>query len=194
MGIQERRQREIAAQIKNTLQAARDLARREGWPKVSIRKIANAIEYTPPVIYEHFESREAILVELEKQGFEQLKQQLEEAHAREQEAEHQLMAMSLAYWRFAFSQHDLYQVMFNLEGNQTATYSLQSMREAGEVVTSTLKALNPFPTKTDSLFFGWWSMLHGFVSLRMCGQVPVSQLKWEQHLEENVKRFIQSIQ
>ncbi|RMG31880.1 MAG: TetR/AcrR family transcriptional regulator [Bacteroidetes bacterium] len=193
MGIQERRQREISAQIASILQAARNLARRDGWPKVSIRKIAAAIEYTPPVIYEHFASRDAILVELEKRGFELLKGKLERAAEAEPAPEKQLMSLSLAYWRFALNDSDLYQLMFNLEGNKSSVYSLQSLREAGQPVADCLRRLNPFPTEADPLFFNWWALVHGFVSLYMSGQVPVSQVKFEQHYEAAIRRFLKAV-
>lgn len=189
----ERRQREIAAHISSILQATRDMAKREGWLKVSIRKIAKAIEYTPPVIYEHFKSREAILIELEKRGFEQLKEDLEAAQGRETDPEHQLMAMSLAYWRFAFTHAELYQVMFNLEGNQTSPYSPISIKETGEIVVKTIKQLNPFPTETESLFMSWWAMLHGYVSMYMSGQLPNMKPKLEKYLEDAVRRFIKGM-
>lgn len=193
MGIQERRQREITTQIASILQASRDLARKDGWLKVSIRKIAAAIEYTPPVIYEHFKSREAILIELEKEGFEQLKTKLEAAYKSEQKAENQLLAMSLAYWRFAFTHSDLYQLMFNLEGNQSATYSTVSLKESGEAVIASIKAINPFETETEMLFFNWWAIVHGYVSIYMCGQLPGMKQKLEKHFEASIRRFIKGI-
>ena len=44
------------------------------WPKrkdgpLSMRKIADAIEYSAPVVYDHFENKEAILFEISLQGF-----------------------------------------------------------------------------------------------------------------------------
>ncbi|MEL6805067.1 MAG: helix-turn-helix domain-containing protein, partial [Bacteroidota bacterium] len=63
--IRERREKEKAAQTNSILRAARKIAVAEGWTKVSIRKISKEIAYTPPVIYEHFKNKEAILIELE---------------------------------------------------------------------------------------------------------------------------------
>ena len=34
-----------------------------------MRKIADAIEYSAPVVYDHFENKEAILFEISLQGF-----------------------------------------------------------------------------------------------------------------------------
>ena len=54
MGIIERKARHNHAVKNGILQAARRIAIEDGWRKVSIRKIAKLIEYSPPVIYQHF--------------------------------------------------------------------------------------------------------------------------------------------
>ena len=68
MGVHERRQREKESVRANILQAAFNLAKTEGWA-LSMRKIADAIEYSAPVVYDHFENKEAILFEISLQGF-----------------------------------------------------------------------------------------------------------------------------
>jgi AcrR family transcriptional regulator len=40
------------------------LAKTEGWASLSMRKIADAIEYSAPVVYDYFENKEAILYEI----------------------------------------------------------------------------------------------------------------------------------
>jgi AcrR family transcriptional regulator len=40
--------------------AARIIAEREGWDAVTIRRLASEIEYSQPVLYSHFEHRDAI--------------------------------------------------------------------------------------------------------------------------------------
>jgi AcrR family transcriptional regulator len=64
MGLHERRQREKESIRANILQAAFTLAKTEGWGSLSIRKIADAIEYSAPVVYDYFENKEAILFEI----------------------------------------------------------------------------------------------------------------------------------
>ena len=66
MGIKERRDRERQELKQAILEAAREIAAREGWQAVTIRKVADRIEYSPPTIYEHFANKEAILIELEE--------------------------------------------------------------------------------------------------------------------------------
>jgi len=56
---QELRQRIIAA--------TKNIAFKEGgWQGVTIRKVAEQIEYSPPTIYEYFENKDALLCQLLK--------------------------------------------------------------------------------------------------------------------------------
>ncbi|OPX11308.1 helix-turn-helix domain-containing protein, partial [Gordonia sp. i37] len=54
MGTQDRRARERAERRDRVVEAARDLAERDGWSAVTTRRLADEIEYTPPVLYQHF--------------------------------------------------------------------------------------------------------------------------------------------
>jgi len=51
------------------LTTAWQMVKEEGWQSLSIRRIAEAIEYSAPVIYDHFENKEAILAEFVNEGF-----------------------------------------------------------------------------------------------------------------------------
>ena len=53
----------------NILDAALKIVKEEGWQALSMRKIADMIEYTAPIIYEYFANKEAILLELTRKGF-----------------------------------------------------------------------------------------------------------------------------
>jgi len=64
MGIQERREREREELRTRILDAARELFVTEGIERVSMRRIAERIEYSPTAIYGHFKDKEALLQEL----------------------------------------------------------------------------------------------------------------------------------
>ena len=53
----------------NILDASLKIVKEEGWAALSMRKIADVIEYTAPIIYEYFSNKEAILLELTRKGF-----------------------------------------------------------------------------------------------------------------------------
>ncbi|MEL6673968.1 MAG: TetR/AcrR family transcriptional regulator [Bacteroidota bacterium] len=188
-----RRQREIEMVKADVLQAARDLAIREGWTKVSIRKIADIIQFTPPVIYQHFKNKEAILIELELSGFRQLQYALEEARESQSDPKEQLQAITAVYWDWAFHHAELYHVMFNLDGVRSTPPSTKSLRNAGACVVESLRQMSLFSTDMDELFFHWWALVHGYVSLVMSGQAPGMNTKMKTYLLDSVKRFSQTL-
>ncbi len=61
MGVQERRAREKKELRQEILDAARDLFVREGFENVSMRKIAEKIEYSPTTIYLYFQDKADLL-------------------------------------------------------------------------------------------------------------------------------------
>src|ERR1044071_5511951 len=61
MGVQERREREKKELRQEILDAARDLFVREGFENVSMRKIAEKIEYSPTTIYLYFKDKADLL-------------------------------------------------------------------------------------------------------------------------------------
>ena len=68
MGVKERQERERASTARAILDAARELFVAEGYPNVSIRKIAEKIEYSPAAIYSYFPSKDDIFLALAEEG------------------------------------------------------------------------------------------------------------------------------
>jgi AcrR family transcriptional regulator len=69
MGIKERQERDREAVRRSILDAARDLFVTEGYENVSIRKIAERIEYSPAAIYGYFPCKDDIFFALAEEGF-----------------------------------------------------------------------------------------------------------------------------
>ncbi|SRR6266853_1334398 len=69
MGIKERQERDREAVRGSILDAARELFVSEGYRNVSIRKIAEKIEYSPAAIYGYFPSKDDIFYALAEDGF-----------------------------------------------------------------------------------------------------------------------------
>jgi AcrR family transcriptional regulator len=69
MGIKERQERDREAVCRAILDAARELFVAEGYGNVSIRKIAERIEYSPAAIYGYFPSKDDIFYALAEEGF-----------------------------------------------------------------------------------------------------------------------------
>ena len=62
MGIKERQERDRETVRRSILEAARDLFVSEGYQNVSLRKIADRIEYSPAAIYGYFPSKDDLSV------------------------------------------------------------------------------------------------------------------------------------
>ena len=69
MGIKERHVRDRETVRRAILDAARELFVAEGFQNVSIRKIAERIEYSPAAIYGYFPSKDDIFFALAEEGF-----------------------------------------------------------------------------------------------------------------------------
>src|SRR5580658_2548423 len=102
MGITDRKLRQKEEVRSMILDTAWQMVLTEGWHSFSIRKVADAIEYSVPVIYSHFENKDAILLEFNRRGFQLLTAALEHAKAGQPEPANQIRAMGRAYWKFAF--------------------------------------------------------------------------------------------
>ena len=72
MTKQERRARERAQRRQVIVGAARELAEAEGWESVTTRRLADRIEYSQPVLYSHFEGKDAIVSAVALEGFGEL--------------------------------------------------------------------------------------------------------------------------
>ena len=198
MGIAERKQRQREEVRASILTAAWQIVETEGWQSLSIRKIADAIEYSAPVIYDHFENKEAIMLEFTKRGFALLNQDLESAQSRFSHPDQQVEAMAYAYWNFAFQNKEYYQLMYGLgmpgcetvkqisELQQFSNLLLEPLRNL--IAKSANPQVDPF-LKLHTL----WSTLHGLISINMMGGESRNNELNNMVLADFIKGFIAGI-
>ena len=155
------------------LNAAWTIASEEGWHALSMRRIAEAIDYTAPIIYGYFENKEAILMEFTRRGFEMLTREVRAARDRFADPAAQLEAMWLAYWDFAFSNQAYYQLMFGVEvdccGMEKS--SPEQGETASELIDDVLRALIARSKDPGAdpcrRFYTFWAVVHGLISLNI---------------------------
>jgi len=166
-----RRERQRQENREGILKAALTIAEREGWPAVTIRRIADEIEYTSPIIYQHFSNKEAALQVLMEQGYKALERTMSESRQTEDPTQ-RLLDMGQAYLRFARNNPRIYELMNGLGG---VSFDPQVRVAAAEgVVTLTMEAIQTWAdarnaSLTDILAASEtaWGVLHGMVSLGM---------------------------
>jgi AcrR family transcriptional regulator len=72
MGTKERKEREKDEHRELILNAASEIIAKEGLEKLSIRKIAAKIEYSPAIIYHYFHDKEEIINTIMKKSYEKI--------------------------------------------------------------------------------------------------------------------------
>ena len=172
MGSKERILRLKEETRANIIEAALQIVKEDGWQALSMRKIADKIEYTAPIIYEYFANKEGILLELTRRGNALLVKDFKEARAIHDTPEKQLAAMWMAYWDFAFTHKELYQLMFGVDMICCEMTNSMPEAEAGRrMVWETIASIMVDPNPSDEIicrkYYTFWSVIHGLISINL---------------------------
>ena len=159
----------------NILGASLEIVKEEGWSALSMRKIADKIEYTAPIIYEYFSNKDAILQELTRMGYVKLAAKMEEANAKFTDPAEQLEAMWMAYWNFAFAEKELYQVMYGVEANCCVMgNACNDVKAPSKMLWNKIEEIVPEEKRTEEYvgtkYYTFWSVVHGLISINLTRQ------------------------
>jgi AcrR family transcriptional regulator len=158
--------------LKNLILAtAWQMVKEEGWQSLSIRKIADAINYSVPIIYDHFENKEAIVLEFAKDGFQLLSKRIMKAKEKSDDPAEQLKAIADAYWKFACRNKEYYQLMYGV-GMQGCEIEkcFPERKDFRNLVMSPIISIIKTGKNSNVdpclKYFTFWSILHGLVSIK----------------------------
>jgi len=198
MGIRERREREKQGLRQNILAAALEIAAHEGWQAVTMRKVAELIEYSPPTIYEYFDSKDAILQGLVHEGFSKMVAQMRTALTTADPQE-RLVQLGCAYTLFAWDNPELYQVMHNLAG--AACHHAgppPELREIGGIMHDSLLAAFPhYQGHTAALEAALdihRATMHGLVALMLDNRLPGGRERLAALVEQASRGWLLNLQ
>ncbi|TWP48421.1 TetR/AcrR family transcriptional regulator [Lentzea tibetensis] len=166
MSTRDRRERERAEREQLIIDVAQDLAEAEGWDAVTTRRLAERVEYSQPVLYSHFTSKDAIVRAVALRGFGMLADELHAARTSYPKTMDSLRAVADAYLRFAKARPALYEAMFVRDvaiAFGTDDAPPEPRAAFGEIVA----ALEPvaIPSALETYAEVFWSALHGTASL-----------------------------
>ena len=170
MSIAERKGRERAAREHRIVAAARLVAESEGWGAVTIRRLADKIEYSQPVLYSHFENKDAIVAAVAVDGFGELAAALQQAARVSADHRTALCNVANAYLGFACEHPALYEAMFTMPtGLHFASADTKPELKAAFVALAAVVAPsgddNELATETI------WATLHGLAELERSGRI-----------------------
>mgnify|MGYP006314896345 CR=1 FL=1 len=182
---QRRRDRERAEARRAILNAAREIARREGWDAVTMRRLAEEIEYSANFAYRYFAGRDDILLALVRDGFTQLRDEVaaaaqptkpssEPAAGRKASGDEgaAVRRAGHAYLDFALADPDLYQLMYSLGGVRVPVTDTWTEGQAiGDIFIGLLAAAGDARPEEDVLQL--WATAHGLIALQVVGRVDV---------------------
>jgi AcrR family transcriptional regulator len=174
LGPKERREREREEIRTRILDAARELFANEGVESVTMRRIADRIEYSPTAIYFHFRDKEALLAELCDCDFRSFAHGFVEI-ARIADPVERLRAAGQAYVSFGLSNPSHYRLMFMTPKTTEASTIAKGNPEEDSYaflrgIVAELMAQGRFRediTDVDLAAQVMWSAMHGLVSLEI---------------------------
>ncbi|PTT01856.1 TetR family transcriptional regulator [Pedobacter sp. HMWF019] len=172
MSSKDRIQRLRETNRRNIIKVASQIVKTSGLNALSMRKIADKIDYTAPMIYSYFPDKDALIGELTRTGFLALKNRILLARNVSEEPIFQIEAMWMAYWRFAFEEKELYQAMFGVEMPAgkipTGIITLQVL--FSEVIIKLNSDAEKPDENTYLSFYRYWSAIHGLIAINLICQ------------------------
>ena len=176
MGVKERKQRERSEVRERILEAALEFFATEGHEGVTMRALADAIEYTPPVIYSHFQDKDAIIRELCNRQLRVLAKAFGPISAVPDPVE-RLRGIGRAYVDFALEHPSHFRFMFltahpfppdaddNLHRGDPQEDAYAFLKHTVEAAIAS-RQLRPEYTDAEELTQMCWAAAHGVVALQ----------------------------
>lgn len=174
MGTKERRKREKEALRQEILDAARALFVTEGYENVSMRRIAEKIEYSPTTIYLYFRDKGDLLYQICEETFAGLVTALERIRKKQDDPLAGLREGCRAYVQFGLRHPDHYRLTFmfpawELSTQDHYTYAGSMGQRAfsylEEGVAECMKQGKLRKTDVPATAQAIWAAIHGVTSL-----------------------------
>jgi AcrR family transcriptional regulator len=179
MGSSERKERQKAELQQRILRAAREIVIRDGFAALTMRKIADVIEYAPGTIYLYFENRDEIAKQLCLQGYQELLDCLKPTAAIADPRD-RLRTMAASYVHVGLTNTATYRLIF-MEDPKFTNVALSEVPIDGSggagtqsfqllvTIFDDMKAnrsllIDANSTRLAEIF---WTSLHGILSLKL---------------------------
>jgi AcrR family transcriptional regulator len=155
------------------LDVSREILLSQGFAGLTMRRVAEAIDYSPAAIYLHFQSREQIAQELCFAGLRRLYERLQSVTAKDPAT--RLSGYARAYLEYSQSDPETYRLIFMADSQLTKAVFTHRDSGGGEAALRLIvAAFTELPTgskktcaKPSELAELFWASLHGLASLRI---------------------------
>lgn len=196
MGSAERKERDKQEMKELILSAAKKLFIKEGFSNVTIRRIADEIEYSPATVYLYFKDKNSILYALQAVGFQELFGRMKVLEAIKNPAE-KLRASGRVYIDFALENPELYDLMFIMMAPMDADecedewkLGMSSYEVLQKIVQQNVDEGYLKTKDAQVACFALWSMVHGAVSIFIRNRAPLMMKDQRPQVIEGILNFI----
>lgn len=177
MGTKERRERERQDLRQKIKDAARELFSTRGYEAVTMREIAERIEYSPTAIYLHFPDKETLVKELCNEDFLAFAKEFQKA-ANVADPRERMQAIGRIYIQFGLQYPNHYRLMFMSSHPQSTPDEAKCRQgdpeqDAYAMLRNTVVAcmeagcFRPEIKDVDVLAQTLWAAMHGIVALQL---------------------------
>jgi AcrR family transcriptional regulator len=176
MGVKERQERDREEMRGKILDAARELFVTEGYRNVSIRKVAERLEYSPAALYSYFPSKDDLFFALAEEGFRKLFDFTNEQRVFEGDPLEGVREGFLRYYQFSRLHREYFELMFVDRtvpriGRDWERFAFvpQMINEVCGLIQRAVDA-GAFPEGTDPevAFHILWAAMHGPATAALC--------------------------
>ncbi len=171
MSIAERKEREKEEMRRNILAAALKLFREKGYDGVSIRNIADAIEYSPATIYLYFRDKSEIFAALQFEAASVMRDHFLPV-AQIEDPWERLVDFGRRYIDFGLKHSDLYDLIFIIrapmeyaENQDCWTLGIATHQFFVQTVQACVDARYFKSTDSEAIAYTLWCHVHGLVAL-----------------------------
>jgi AcrR family transcriptional regulator len=179
MGVKERKERDRQEMRETILQSAHQLFVDKGFEDVSIRNIAEAIEYSPATIYLYFKDKNEIFYALHGEAFKKFNEFMADL-ATIKDPFKRLIKMGEKYMEFTFKFPKYYDIMFIMQAPMDCDKNSDDWKEGEsahcqlENLVKECQQLGYFKNKEyKTLSFLIWSTMHGMCSLALRDRMKI---------------------
>jgi AcrR family transcriptional regulator len=202
MGIVARKEKQKQEIRQLILEASMKLFVEEGFSHVSVRKIAEQIQYSPTTLYLYFKDKNEILFHCCESGFEKMLEQNKSLALIGNPLE-RLHQMGVNYLNFGLSNPEYYDLMFIQDAPMARINELGEGWSSGDQALEFLKIIIKeamdkdllIPAKVESVALAVWGMVHGLVSLATKQRLDklVSSHEMEQTMHDSLDWLLKTM-
>lgn len=196
MSSEERKEREKQDMKQLIIQTAMKLFVNEGIENVSIRKIADKIEYSPGSIYSYFKDKGEIIHAVHNEGFEKL-YALQKTLDPVKDPREKLAKMGELYMKFAMENKEYYDLMFIAKGvgekiieKNEWDAGQRSYDYLRETVKACIEEGYIIDSDVDAATFAIWGFVHGMAALIIRGRCAMMPEEYITHTVKESLKFL----